>query len=343
MKQPFKVLTRTDEITHDEWLDYRRTGLGGSDAGTVLGKSRWASPFSLWAEKTGKVESNFTGNEATEWGNELELSVAKRYAKTTNKRVVAWPVMLQSTERPWQLANCDFFIVDYATFDEFPEGEVTVHDSYEAPNGISAILEIKTTGIVGRASREWENNGVPTSYYWQGVHYSAVTGIRNVTFAALVGGSGLQIREVVIPESTVEELNTAEADFWDKVEMFTEPEVTGHESDFDTLKAVYPESKDSTLVADEFLLDTLAEFRRAKQILEAAEETVKALRIQLERAIADNDSVVDFEGNTLYTYKSTKPSEAFDSKTFKATYPELYAQFVAPKAGYRVLRLGKES
>ena len=97
------------------------------------------------------------------------------------------------------------------------------------------------------------------------------------------------------------------------------------------------------MVADEFLLDTLAEFRRAKAIADEAESLVKELRAKLERAIAENEAMVDSEGNTLYTFKSTKPSEAFDSKTFKATYPELYAEFVAPKAGYRVLRLGKES
>ena len=343
MKQPFKVLTRTDEITHDEWLDFRRTGLGGSDAGAVLGTSRYASPYSLWAEKTGLVESEFSGNEATEWGNELEESVARRYAKVTGKRVVAWPVMLQSVDRPFQLANCDFFIVDYATFDEFPEGEVTVHNSYEAPNGITAILEIKTTGLVGRASREWENDGIPSGYFYQGAHYSAVTGVRNVVFAALVGGAGLQIREVTYQEDLITTLNEAESKFWEMVENREEPETIGHESDFETLKAAYPESKGSTVVADEFLLDTLAEFRRAKAIADEAESLVKELRAKLERAIAENEAVVDSEGNTLYTFKSTKPGEAFDSKTFKATYPELYAEFVAPKAGYRVLRLGKES
>ena len=164
-----------------------------------------------------------------------------------------------------------------------------------------------------------------------------------MVFAALVGGAGLQIREVTYEEGLIETLNEAESKFWEMVENREEPETIGHDSDFEVLKTAYPESKDSTLVADEFLLDTLTEFRRAKAIADEAESLVKELRAKLERAIAENESVIDPDGNVLYTYKSTKPGEAFDSKGFKAAHPDLYAQFVAPKAGYRVLRLGKES
>ena len=32
-----KKLTATKELTHEEWLRYRKLGLGGSDAGAVCG------------------------------------------------------------------------------------------------------------------------------------------------------------------------------------------------------------------------------------------------------------------------------------------------------------------
>ncbi len=38
-------------VTHDEWLKQRSKGLGGSDAGAVMGLNPYKSAYSLWAEK----------------------------------------------------------------------------------------------------------------------------------------------------------------------------------------------------------------------------------------------------------------------------------------------------
>ena len=41
------VIARTDELTHDEWLQLRKSGIGGSDAGTILGVNPYSSPYAL--------------------------------------------------------------------------------------------------------------------------------------------------------------------------------------------------------------------------------------------------------------------------------------------------------
>ena len=45
-----------------EWLNWRRTGLGGSDIAAVLGLSKWRTPWDVWADKKGllpeKEETN---------------------------------------------------------------------------------------------------------------------------------------------------------------------------------------------------------------------------------------------------------------------------------------------
>ena len=178
-----KVIAKTTELTHDEWLDLRKTGIGGSDAGTILGVNPYSSPYALWADKTGLVENVFKGNAATEWGNRLERTVAEAFAEQSGCAVVEWPVMLQG-RNTWELANVDFFIVEPS--EVTPAGQVTSVDS--EPNNISAILEFKTTGIVGKGNAKgWDNNQVPASYYWQGAHYAMVTGISQVYFACLIG------------------------------------------------------------------------------------------------------------------------------------------------------------
>ena len=45
----------------EEWLSLRKNYIGGSDAGAVLGMNPYKSAYSLWAEKSGKIEG-FEGN-----------------------------------------------------------------------------------------------------------------------------------------------------------------------------------------------------------------------------------------------------------------------------------------
>ena len=116
-------------LTREEWLEVRQTGLGGSDASVVMGQNKWNTPFALWAEKRGEVVSDFTGNEATRWGNRLERAVAEEYAERENACVVAYPATLVSKLRSWQLANVDFFIMAHDHNGLYPAGKVTDIDA----------------------------------------------------------------------------------------------------------------------------------------------------------------------------------------------------------------------
>ena len=51
-------------ISREEWLEWRRGGLGGSDVAGVLGVSPWATPFSVWWSKV--HEARATGNPSWE-------------------------------------------------------------------------------------------------------------------------------------------------------------------------------------------------------------------------------------------------------------------------------------
>lgn len=55
----------------EEWLAWRRKGLGGSDAGVVMGVSPWRTRYELWLEKTGRYRKK--ANEfITEKGHKYE-------------------------------------------------------------------------------------------------------------------------------------------------------------------------------------------------------------------------------------------------------------------------------
>ena len=332
-----KVLASTEGMSREKWLKLRSKGIGGSDAGTIVGVNPYQSAYALWASKTGLVPDTFTGNAATEWGNRLERSVAEAYAEETNSAVVSWPVMLQGSW-DWQLANVDFFIVFPS--DIFEAGKVT--DTKDEPDNIIAILECKTTGIVGRGNaRGWDNDMVPPSYYWQGAHYAATTGIYKVVFACLIGSVGLVIREREYASETLFGLEQQEYIFWQKVLAKTEPELTGHDSEFDTLKAIYPESTEEAVEVDRSIANLVSDYRLAKSELAQVEAKVSAIRVQLE-AVIGNAAEATYFGQTLYTYKSTKPTLKFDDKTFKSENPDLWAKYATERPGYRTLRVKGE-
>ena len=49
------ILASTENMPHEEWLDWRKTGIGGSDASVVCGVSKYKSPLELFMEKTGQI------------------------------------------------------------------------------------------------------------------------------------------------------------------------------------------------------------------------------------------------------------------------------------------------
>jgi predicted phage-related endonuclease len=79
-------------------------------------------------------------------------------------------------------------------------------------------------------AHHWDNNQIPVSYYWQGLHYSIVSGVHTVTFVALLAGRGLVTRDMPIVDEDVETLVAAESMFWDLVQTQTPPPVDGSDS-----------------------------------------------------------------------------------------------------------------
>ena len=49
-------LCSTLDMSHEEWLQQRRKGIGGSDAGALCGVNPYASPVTVYLDKTGQIE-----------------------------------------------------------------------------------------------------------------------------------------------------------------------------------------------------------------------------------------------------------------------------------------------
>jgi len=155
-----KILVDTSGLSREEWLAYRRKGIGGSDTGSILGISPFRTARDLYFEKLEivSVEDDEENWIAKEVGQRLEELVAKIFTKMTGLKVFRRPYMYQHPLYPWMLADLDYLV--------------------EMPDGTLAILECKTTS----ASGNWWYDGreiVPVYYETQGRHYMAVSATRS--------------------------------------------------------------------------------------------------------------------------------------------------------------------
>lgn len=198
-----EIIAYHSDLTDDEWKALRHTGIGGSDAGAILGLSKYGSPLTVCMDKTGRGEE-FEGNEATEVGNILEPLirdhiivpyVEERVAPIT--AIGEAPHVYRSTEWPWMLANIDGYI---------------------DLDGRRYGLEIKTGGSY--QLRDWggmEGDEVPDTYYAQVQHYMAVTATDSWFVFGLIGNRRLH-RIVRRNDPFIREMVTMERAVWEAVE-----------------------------------------------------------------------------------------------------------------------------
>lgn len=255
-----------DYGTREAWLAARRTGLGGSDAATIMGVNPWKSRYALWAEKLGLVPDD-EESEAAEWGKRLEGVIAAKYAEVTGRKVMlhgsAVPTILRHATRPYMLGSLDGDI-------ECPK--------HEGPG----ILEIKTTGA--HRGDEWEE-AAPLAYQVQVQHYMAVTGRRWGSFAALIGGQKFRWYDVERNDAFIATLEAKCEEFWRLIETRTPPDVDASESTTAALKALYPIDTGEAIDLGPDAIEWLDQLDAVKTELAAAEAKKRKLDNRIREAI----------------------------------------------------------
>jgi len=135
--------------------------VSGSEMGAICGSSPFTSAITLWAEKTGRVERDFVGNDAMRLGQLVEPAIRQLYIeKHPTHKVFEVDETFTRKGFEWGHANLDGICVD--------------------ENGEQYILEIKHT------SQYWDE--IPLHYKQQVLWYMFITGIRKSVFAVVNAG-----------------------------------------------------------------------------------------------------------------------------------------------------------
>lgn len=302
------VLTSTENLPYEEWLEWRKKGIGGSDASIVCGINRYKSPVELWMEKTNQLPYQEAG-EAAYWGTQLESLVRSEFTKRTGIAVKQVDQLLQSDAHPFMLANLD--------------GEC-IH-----PTHGKCIFEAKTASAY--KSGEWDDD-IPDAYVLQVQHYMAVTGYLGAYIAVLIGGNTFRWKFIERDEEMISVLIQLEGNFWEHVQSMVPPALDGSEAAAKFIGEQFPNSlSKSQIVLPETASSLIQQYEAACENI--AQYTVQKQEAEnlLKQMIGENE--IGTTGEHVITWKSVS-QERLDSKTLKSEHPTLYKKY-ANKTSYR--------
>lgn len=154
-----KTVRRKIYATKEEWLKERKSTIGGSDAGVILGVCPWKTNEQLWEEKVGiKEPDDISDNPLVMYGTFAEEHLRALFS-------MDYPQYQTSYEPNAIWIN-----------DDYPFAHASLDGWLWDKDGNMGILEIKTATISSKAQKmKWEGNHIPDNYFAQILHYLLVT------------------------------------------------------------------------------------------------------------------------------------------------------------------------
>lgn len=314
-RKPALKLVKTTDLSRDDWLAVRRTGIGGSDAAAAVGLNPYMSALELWLDKTGRAEGLPRPDPAdttspTYWGTLLEPIVAAVYTRQTGNKVRKVNAVLRHPTIAWMLANIDREIVGV------PDVQ---------------ILECKTAGEFG--ARLWRG-GVPEYVQIQVQHQLAVTGKSAAHVAVLLCGQALEVHRIDRDDALIARLIELERQFWRYVESDTPPPEDGSESADRALRHLYPGNGETIDFSDDHRLSSVfADLVAVRAEIETRQQLEAQFKQTIQQAMGDTTRAV-FETGAV-SFKRSKDSSGVDLARLLADHPEFETQYATSKPGSR--------
>lgn len=315
-----------NQITRSEFLERRRTGLGGSDIAAIVGLSKFATPYDVWLSKRGEAPEDDSDKPWLYWGAVLEDVVAKEYALRTGNKVQRVNAQLIHPEYQFALANIDRAIVN-------PEirGNVRWIDGRLTTD---RILECKTAN--GFAASLWGADGtdeIPDYYVCQVQWYMGITGARYADVAVLIGGNDYRSYTVEAHPELFADLLTEAAAFWKLVEDGIAPDP---QTVADAQSRWSQHVKGKSHIASGAAARAVDDLAEVKEQIKDLEKREDELKLVIMADMQDAEILTDM-GEPIATWK-TQTSERLDAKALRKDHPEIAALY-SNESTTRVLRL----
>ena len=286
----------TLNMTHEEWLQRRKTGIGGSDAGAICGLNPYVSPMGVYLDKI-STETTDLDNEAMRQGRDLEEYVARRFTEAIGLKVRKSNMMYVNSRYPFMLADVDRLVV----------GE--------------------------DAGLEWKDGEIPPHYVIQCYHYMAVTGRKNWYIAVVVLGQGFQYRKLSWDEEMIRNLISIEDDFWNShVLKRVMPDPDGSNACDEVLEQYFHHARKGTAVPLIGFDEKLNRRQEIVQLMKKLEQEQKQIEQEIKLYMKDNESAFNERYRITWTNVDTA---RLDTKRVKEEKPEVYRQFMQTTSSRR--------
>lgn len=243
----------------------RRSGLGASDVGAVLGLNPWKTPVDVWLEKRG-LRSDAGESEAAKWGRILEPLVAAEYARRRPGVRLMRCKTIRHERHEWAFCTPDRIAL--------------------MPDGTRRLVEIKTAGL--RLAHLWQGD-VPASYLAQWHWQAWITGLREGDMPVLIGGQEYQEYAITYDEAMAEGVASFCGDWWARhVVMGQEPEPRDAADERKVLSALFPLHARPQFVPASGDLEVAAlKLREAKALAAQAAELEEAAANKVKRLLKE--------------------------------------------------------
>ncbi|MDR1548731.1 MAG: YqaJ viral recombinase family protein [Hungatella sp.] len=319
--EPEVVVDDITKLTEEQWLEYRRRGIGGSDVASIYRVSPWRTSNELYHDKIGhqlviEEERNWVSLEI---GHRLEELVVQIFMKKTGLKPYAVRKMFRHPLYPFMIGDIDFFV---------------------EKDGKIWIVECKTSFSFNK--NEWADDSIPYHYVLQGMHYMSVTNVAGVIFLCLYGNKEdtLLIRTLTRDLELEEEMIELERDFWvNYVQAGREPEfmespdlvleaIRKYRKIEEGKKIVLPMELEEVMkkyeVLDKNRADLESQTRKVK-------EQIKEIYIPVQRALGEAEKGELNTGNVIYHVGYTKRTTTAINKTglekLKLLHPDVYQEY----------------
>ena len=300
-----------DTLDRQQWLLERRAGVGASDVAGIMGRSPWASPYSIWTDKVGLAPLDDDPTDQMLWGQYAERAVVPWFETVTGLAVTGEQRVVVHSNG-WARCTID---------GEIPEAD--------------AVLEIKTTSDT---ADEWADT-IPAHYQCQAQWSMWATGHPVCIFAVLHMGFGrvtFRTYQLHRDDAEIDRISTECRRFWHDHVLAGEPPATdGHKATTAALKLweadddLTVELDTPTVAALERLHNLKAQAKDLDADIAGCENTIKAALTTATHGV--------IAGRPAVTWKP-QTSTRIDSKALRASHPEIADEFSTTTES-RVLRL----
>lgn len=294
-----KKLVSTLNIDKQEWLRYRKQGIGGSDAGAVCGLNPYRTAMQVYLDKISE-ETEEIDNEAMRQGRELEEYVARRFAEASGKKVRRANAMYYDEEHPFMLADVDRMVV-----------------------GENAGLECKTAKPF--MEDKWKDGKIPLSYLVQCYHYMSVCKADAWYIAVLIYGSKFIYHRIERDEEIINKLRSMEKEFWEEHVMKRKmPDPDGSKLTDSVIAEQYKQALVESIPLNGF--DEKLQ-RREELAMQMAQMDTEKRQIEQELKLYMGNAEVA-ENEAYRVLWKNYSSSRLDEKRLKEELPEVYQQYL---------------